>query len=350
MVTNSAMNKARKNKKDEFYTRYDTVDREMTACADRLRGKRILCDCDDPFHSAFVWWFIDHFRDLGLARLEASCISLDGEPPRHLIITSVPEGMGGDAATEASIRPAMIRSLAALDGNDMDTLTGSGSFDSEKGLGMIDRCDIVATNPPFSKLRRFITTVSGRGRDYIVLGNEITISSQDLMPMLLDGRLYIGASIHKGSTTFNVPDDYPLYGQECSVGEDGRASISFSGIRWMTSMDYGVGTYPYDFNARWKGHEDLYPVFDNYDAINVRTTHLIPVDYPGIMGVPLTFIDRYDPGRFEIIGAAISVSHRLGLNRRIPLKDDSVSSSLAIMDGKNQFCRLFIINRRPVTD
>ena len=335
---------ARHNKKDEFYTRYDTIDKEIIRTGDILRGKTVLCDCDDPFSSEFVRYFINNFHHLGLQGLESTCVDTCNGP-LHMSITNVPDGAApipefGDDRRETIIR------LSKLQGNSLERMNGDGSFKSEECLRILDRSNVVVTNPPFSLAREFITTIVEHGRGYIILGNMNTINTSAVMPLLLDGRLMLGASIHKGDVAFTVPDDYPAYGGGCGIDDHGRRTIRVTSIRWMTGYSYGIGSYPYEFASTYRGHESMYRRYDNYQAINVKATKLIPIDYKGIMGVPMTFLDRYDPEKFEIIGAATSTASRQGLNRLIPVIGDK-PANLAMMDGKRQYAKLFIINRHP---
>lgn len=337
------MAKARVNKKDEFYTRYDTVADEMAYARDMLRGKRILCNCDDPYRSEFVRYFLNNFNELGLESLESSCID-GGNGALHMRVTNVP-ACTPDIPRDPEWRGRTLRALLMVPGNSMDTLGGGGSFDSDECLDILDGCDVVVTNPPFSLARRFLNVVSGHGRGFIFLANQNLVNTTEGMPLLLDGRLFIGASIHKGDVGFTVPADYPVYTSGHFVDEDGNNVIRVTSIRWLTSYDYGIGTYPYEFDARYRGNEEAYRMYDNYRAINVPTTKMVPVDYDGIMGVPMTYLDRHDPDRFEIIGAATASSLSRGYSVSIPV-NEGARRELAYIDGKKQYSKLFIVNRR----
>lgn len=335
--------KAKKQKKDEFYTLYNDIDKEMSFCKDVFRGKTVYCNCDDPFISNFVWWFIDHFNEIGLKRLNATCYSED-EPAIGISISSIDKDMLNGYRTNKNERIKFLYNICFKQGNFIKFLKENGSFDSEECLHILDESDIVVTNPPFSLVRKFLKTVVEHGCEYIVLGNLNTISSVELMTLLLNKKLFIGASIHKGSVYFQIPKEYPVVAKDVKI-INGVEVIGFSSIRWLTSLKYGIGSYPCEFNMKYVGNENLYRKFDNYEAINVPKTKMIPVDYSGIMGVPLTYLDRYNPDDFELIGSAISSSFTKGFNKNVKWIGDK--SNTAKIDGKEQYARLFIKNLHP---
>lgn len=337
---------AKKQKKDEFYTLYGDIDKEMSFCKDVFRGKTVYCNCDDPFMSNFVWWFIDHFNEIGLKGLNATCYSED-RPALGVSISTIDRDVPDGYRTNENGRTGFLRDLCFRNGNSIRFLKGNGSFDSKECLQILDESDIVITNPPFSLVRRFLKTVTEHGCEYIILGNLNTIASVELMTLLLGGKLFIGASIHKGSVYFRIPEEYPVIAKDVKM-VDGVEVIGFSSIRWLTSMKYGIGSYSCEFDMRYMGNESLYRRFDNYEAINVPKTKMIPVDYPGIMGVPLTYLDRYDPNEFQLLGAAIASSFKNGFNRKIHLIGNK--SNGAKIDGKDQYARLFIKNLHPKTN
>lgn len=333
---------ARMNKKDEFYTRYDTIAKEMLYASDVLHGKRILCNCDDPFLSEFVRYFLNNFNTLGLKSLDSSCID-GGNGALHMRITVVPEYMP-DIPFDIGRRRKMLDALLMIPGNSLEHLHDGGSFESDECLAILDGCDVVVTNPPFSLARDFLDVVSGHNRNYLFLGNQNLITTANATFLLLNKRLFIGASLHKGDVGFNVPEDYPMYGNKCFRDGSGNNVVHVTSIRWLTSYLYGIGSYAYDFSARYHGHEEIYRFYDNYRAINVPLTKLTPVDYKGIMGVPITFLDRYDPDRFEIVGAATSSSLKRGYSKNVPI-NDGTKRGMAMIDGKYQYAKLFVVNR-----
>lgn len=184
--------------------------------------------------------------------------------------------------------------------NTMTLLDGDGDFRSSECVELLKEADIVVTNPPFSLFRDYVAQLIEYKKRFIIIGNVNAITYKEFFPLLKNNQVWIGASIHSGDRKFNVPDDYPLNAAGCGIDSDGKKFIRVKGIRWFTNIDYK------------ERHENLilyknytpegYPHFDNYDAINVDKTTDIPCDYDGIMGVPITFMDKYSPEQFEIVG------------------------------------------------
>lgn len=180
-------------------------------------------------------------------------------------------------------------------------LQGDGDFRSEECIEILKEADIVVTNPPFSLFRAYIAQLIEYDKKFLIIGNQLAVSTKEVFPLVRDGKVWYGASIHSGDREFRVPDDYPLDAAGWRVDEDGTKYIRIKGVRWFTNLDYP------------QRHEDLiltkhytpeeYPKYDNYDAINVNVTKKIPCDYDGAMGVPLTFLDKYNPDQFEILNA-----------------------------------------------
>ena len=185
--------------------------------------------------------------------------------------------------------------------NELVELEGDGDFRSDECLALMDEADIVVTNPPFSLFREYVATLMEHEKHFIIIGNVNAITYKEFFPLIRDNKVWIGASIHSGDRKFYVPDDYPLNAAGCGIDEDGRRFIRVKGVRWYTNLDIKQRHEELILVKKYAGHEDEYPMYDNYDAINVDKVKDIPYDYMGVMGVPITFLDKYNPDQFELV-------------------------------------------------
>ena len=324
---NASLGSAKKAKNDEFYTQYADIESEMNAYyeydKDVFRGKTVLCPCDDPEWSNFTKYFASNFERFGL---------------RKLICTSYAKGAGNEQLTLFEKSSPLFDEgkheshgkLYVLTGDrdgsgrvDQDDiefsgyLEGDGDFRSAEVTELLREADVVATNPPFSLFREFLAWVTSAGKKFAIIGNMNAITYKEVFPMLKDNEMWLGYSIHSGDRKFNVPDDYPLEAAGCGTDPDGRKYIRVKGVRWFTNLDHGQRHDPLmldtmehnlKFNKALKKklEDDFgkieYRKYGNYDAIEVPFTNAIPSDYDGVMGVPITFLDKYNPKQFEIVG------------------------------------------------
>lgn len=284
MPNNSNLNKAKKVKKDEFYTQFDMVEKELMYYKKHLKNKIVLCNCDNPETSAFWEYFHLNFADLGLKKLISTYYNEKG-------ISFKTEYVGGD---DKNIKRGTKTSL-----------NGNGDFRSDECLNILDKCDIVVTNPPFSLFRDYIDVMTEHKKKFLIIGNMNAMTYKQIFPLFKKNLLWYGASIHSVDRKFYVPDDYPLNAWGCGIDENGKRFIRVKGVRWFTNFDY-----PSRHNLKLELQEryvpEKYPKYDDYDAINVNKVAEIPVDYDGVMGVPITFMDKYDSEQFEILGMASS--------------------------------------------
>jgi hypothetical protein len=279
----------------------------------QFRGKTVFCNCDDPDESYFFQYFAMNFNSLGLKKLIATCyvgspiankqLSLfDDESPENkttrnphkIEISEVPENPKG------GYNLADVAYLLKSRKNALTRLKGDGDFRSQECIELMKQSDIVATNPPFSLFREYVAQLIEYDKKFLIIGNVNAITYKEIFKLIKENKLWIGISIRSGDREFGVPDNYPLKAAGYRVDENGNKFIRVKGIRWFTNIDYQ------------ERHEDLilykqynpveYPKYDNYDAINVNVTKDIPIDYKGAMGVPITFLDKYNPDQFEIIG------------------------------------------------
>lgn len=318
MAGNSGLSNATKAKKDEFYTQLTDIENEMRYYRAHFKGKTVFCNCDDPFESNFFKYFVLNFNKLELKKLIATCYATSPIANQQLTLFDV---IGGEEENRDKPYKAIVTTVYDKTGdggvdmfdvaelfksgeNELTELAGDGDFRSKECLELLDEADIVVTNPPFSLFRDYVATLMEHKKKFIIIGNVNAITYKEVFPLIMNNKIWIGASIHSGDRAFYVPDDYPLNASGCGVDADGRKFIRVKGVRWWTNIDYR------------QRHEELilvkkyspenYSSYDNYDGINVDATSDIPCDYAGMMGVPITFLDKYSPDQFEILGVTQS--------------------------------------------
>lgn len=303
---------AKISKQDEFYTLLTDIEKELVHYRDQFRDKVVFCNCDDPYESNFFKYFALNFNALGLKKLIATCY--DGSPiaqqelplfadeenePKKkaykVEISEVPD-LDGNGATDLTDVQLLLKSSSY---NAISELKGNGDFRSPECIELLKQADIVVTNPPFSLFREYVAQLIKYQKKFLIIGNQNAISYKECFQLIRDNKMWLGASVHSGDREFMIPPTYEVRSKSLRIDEKGNRYIRVVGIRWFTNMDYP------------QRHEDLilikhytpeeYPHYDNYDAINVNTTNDIPCDYTGIMGVPITFLDKYSPEQFEII-------------------------------------------------
>lgn len=347
---NATLNHAFIVKKDEFYTQYEDVSKEMVKHRARLRGKTVLCNCDDPFESAFFRYFAIHFNKIGLAKLISICYAgssiagkeyplEEGTSAYKAIVTEVPE--------EPLVRPdgaLDLEALFALPGNSLVRLDGDGDFRSEECEALLEQADLVATNPPFSLFREYIGQLVQHKKDFIILGNMNAATCREVFPLFRDNKVWYGESIRSGDRKFYVPDSYPLNAASCGIDEKGRRFIRVKGVRWFTNLETNRRHKTIELSCRYS--PDEYPFYENYDAIEVARTKNIPMDYNGLMGVPISFLDKYSPHQFEIVMLAngnartnVSSTTLQCVNYR-PHPEDR--GGVGIINGQRVYARILI--------
>ena len=310
-MANKNLNSARKAKKDEFYTQISDIEKELLHYWAHFRGKTVLCNCDDPYESNFFKYFALNFNQLGLKKLICTCYNgspvqgtelitffkeFNEEPKKvayKVEITEVKD-MNGDGAVDLSD----VKILLQNDKNVMSLLE-TGDFRSKECVDLLKEADIVVTNPPFSLFREYLMLLINYNKEFVIIGNVNAISYKEVFPLIKSEKVWLGPSITSGDRKFNVPDDYPLNAAGCGIDQDGKRFIKVKGVRWFTNLDHKKRHEKLDLVCKYSPEE--YPHYDNYDAIEVSKTANIPCDYEGIMGVPITFLDKYNPEQFEIV-------------------------------------------------
>ena len=322
MATAADLHAAVKAKKDEFYTQLTDIEKELRHYRKHFKNKVVFCNCDDPFESDFFKYFVLQFNRLGLKKLICTCYTGSPFMGKQLSLFDVePEAKPGtpykaivncvhDATGDGSIDMNDIIELFRTGENSLTKLSGNGDFRSKECLELLDEADIVVTNPPFSLFREYVATLEEHKKKFIIIGNINAINYKEFFPLIMENKVWIGASIHSGDRAFFVPDDYPLEAAGCGIDEQtGRKFIRVKGVRWYTNLDIKQRHEEMILVKRYNPED--YPHYDNYDAINVNVTADIPYDYAGIMGVPITFMDKYNPDQFEILGLSQKVGFGL---------------------------------------
>ncbi len=331
---NRSLHAAKTAKQDEFYTQYVDIQKEVEAYLefdpDTFRGKVVYCNCDDPFESNFFKYFAANFNKLGLKKLITT--SYDGSPiagqltlfPEYnegngkrqkpkamaVILDHVKDEDGDGAANVTDVELFLKRNKAArisLKG-DPDQYPG-GDFRSSECVAFLKEADIVVTNPPFSKFKEYVAQLVEHEKKFLIIGNLQAITYLEIFPLIKDDKLWLGPTITSGDREFRVPDHYPLNAAGWRVDEHGVKYIRVKGVRWYTNLDHGrrheeLRLMSMADNRRFnkKLNGKTYERYDNYDAIEVPATDAIPDDYDGVMGVPVSFLDKYNPDQFEIVG------------------------------------------------
>lgn len=301
MADNKKLNKARAAKNDEFYTMYSDIEAEMKAYITHnpnvFRGKTILCPCDDPEESMFARYFVDNFNVLGLKKLICTCVSQE-----------VRKG----TATNGEGKGKMLCITKQESKSCWTYLEGAGDFRSPEVTALRDEADIIITNPPFSLFREFLAWIVEGNKKFSIIGNINAISCKEVFPLIKENKMWLGATIHSGDVKFKIPSHYPVMAVRNEVDPAGNNFVRFSNIRWFTNIKYGqqqeelpLRTMEENMrsNKRIRGKE-CYTPYDNYNAVEIPSTSAIPSDYKGRMGVPITFLDKYNPHQFEILTCA----------------------------------------------
>lgn len=337
-MANRNLNAAKRAKKDEFYTQLPDIERELHHYWPHFRGKTVLCNCDDPYESNFFKYFALRFNQLGLRRLLCTCyngspvrgtellLHFDGEadePKRQAYmvdIHAVPD-LNGDGAVDLTD----VRLLLENDRNALRLLQ-TGDFRSAECVALLQEADIVVTNPPFSLFREYVSQLMDYGKRFLIIGPQNAITYKEIFPLIKDNKIWLGYGFNAGNAYFKVPDNKQTYA--AGVYDEEKKLVKFRNCHWYTNLEIPKRHDELDLFCRYSPED--YPKYDNYDAIEVSKTANIPYDYDGVMGVPITFLDKYNPEQFEI------VKFRKGNDEK----------DLCI-NGKCPYFRILIRNKHP---
>ena len=346
-MANKNLNQAKDAKKDEFYTQLADIEKDLRHYTEHFRDKTVFCNCDDPYESNFFKYFALNFNRLGLKRLIATCY--DGSPVlgNELLLdfgetTDSPKKIAykvditevTDVTGDGAINLADIQYLMQNDKNVISILKGNGDFRSDECVELLKQADIVVTNPPFSLFREYIAQLIKYEKLFLIIGNQNAITYKEIFPLFKENQIWLGCK--SGDMAFKVPMYYEARETRYWEDENGQKWRSMGNICWYTNIDHV------------KRHEELilyqnytlekYPHYDNYDAIEVKKVSDIPLDYDGVMGVPITFLDKYNPEQFEILGA--TESEGKGFSNGLWYSESKIAQPL--VKGKKNYKRIFI--------
>ena len=302
---NANLQKAKKEANDEFYTQYEYIAKEIEHYKEHLKGKVIYCNCDIPYFSNFHKYFLDNFKELEL---------------KQLIVTGYVKNGNGKCSIYDGEKST-----------DYDLL-GDGDFRGDECIDMLQKADVVITNPPFSLFREFIKVVIDNRKDFIVVGNKNAIGYKDVFPLIKENKMWLGVKSLGVDTYFDMPKAY--VDELVAYKKEGSAYKIINGkimgrvqTCWFTSFNVRKNDY---LELTKEYNESEYPKYDNYDTINVDKTKDIPKDYDGVMGVPITFLDKYNPSQFEIVGIDRYVADNPHYGRRFTLNGKKIYARILI--------------------
>ncbi len=312
-MAQSDLQAAKVAKQDEFYTQLDDIAKELKYYKQHFKGKVVLCNCDDPYESNFFKYFALNFNQLGLKKLIATCyngspIAGDELPLLFEIEESEPKKIAykveitevQDYNNDGAVNLADVQYLIQNDKNVLSLLRGNGDFRSQECIELLKEADIVVTNPPFSLFREYVAQLVKYDKKFLIIGNQNALTYKECFKLVKENSMWLGVSIHSGDREFMIPPTYEVRSKSLRVDDKGNRYIRVVGVRWFTNLDYPQRHEDIDLYKQYTPEE--YPTYENYNAINVNKTGEIPIDYDGIMGVPITFMDKYNPDQFEILG------------------------------------------------
>ena len=326
---NSGLHTAKRNKKDEFYTQIVDIEREMSHYRHHFNGKVVYCNCDDPYVSAFFEYFTKNFEFLGLKKLITTCYK-----SQRMDMFSQNDS---EDAIKLEYTGGAPNSLPTPDDIGVTSLIGDGDFRSRECTDILEEADIVVTNPPFSLFTEYVAQLDSFNRRFIIIGHQNSITYKDIFPLIKQDRMWLGYGFKRNMAHFIAPH----YEDNASDADHREGMIRVSGVVWYTNLDHNKRHEEMILVQRYHGNEAAYPFYDNYDAIEVSKTQDIPLDYAGAIGVPITFLTKYNPDQFEIIGCSYSYGEPVGYHKERASFDVCVG-------GKQKYKRLFIRNRNPV--
>lgn len=317
-ATNELLQKAKKSKSDEFYTQLCDIESELQYYQPHFKDKVVFCNCDDPRVSNFFKYFSSNFERMGLKKILTSCYKERGE---DLFL---------DVGRENGFFSEYTNSLDEKNNPvKISYFKGDGDFRSEESIELLKKSDVVVTNPPFSLFREFVEQLIKYDKKFLIIGNVNAITYKEVFKLIKENKAWLGVNLGRGVSGFIVPQHYELYGTETKIDDYGNRIVSPNNCLWLTNLDTFIRHEDISLTKKYVGHESEYPKYDNYDGINVNKTKDIPLDYKGVMGVPITFLHKFNPDQFEII------KFRKGNDE----KDLSIN-------GKCPYFRILIKNKR----
>jgi len=360
------LHKAKAAKNDEFYTQFSDIQKEIEAYIeynpDVFRGKVVYCNCDDPFESNFFRYFVLNFKKLGLKKLittsykpspvantqlelfgdDKTLKKSKGRPKvtaNKFIINKVHD-IDGDG--EFNLKD-VAKQLKANKHNEWTPLEEDGDFRSDECINLLKQSDIVVTNPPFSLFRQYVKRLVDYNKNFVIIGSMSAITYIEIFPLIKDNKLWLGNGFHAGNAYFFTPNmrDFASGVYDAKTG-----LVKFRNVCWFTNLEHGRRHQPLPLmtmkeNLKYSKHKQIkgkrkYDKYENYDAIEVPFTDAIPSDYEGVMGVPISFLDKYNPDQFEILGS----------NRGVDQDPNKIYGRGSYLNGKEVYKRLFIRHKK----
>lgn len=345
-LLNTNLRKASKAKKDEFYTQLTDIEKELRHYKEQFKGKVVYCNCDDPFESNFFKYFAANFNALGLKKLittsysgspitgkQLSLLDMEGLKPKgkepfKIEINEVP-----DENTNGAIDLADVEWLLKRDANVSQPLKENGDFRSKECTELLKEADIVVTNPPFSLFREYLAQLIEYRKKFLILGDQNNITKKDIYKHIKENRLWLGYD-NGGTKWFQVPDDYDIKTESRKKIINGVKYFSMGRILWFTNLDT---TKRHENMVLYKKYTPKeFPKYDNYNAINIDKVSEIPMNYKGVMGVPITFVDKYNPEQFELLGIMNTGEENIGIRYK------GTPHGRPLVNGVEKYLRILI--------
>ena len=370
MAKNANLHSAKNAKKDEFYTQLSDIEKELKHYKSHFKDKVVYCNCDDPLASNFFKYFFLNFKHLELKELITTCYKSQNfrelsaeDSPKKAYAIKITRDCEVDTVGEPCEVLAEIEKLLSLSLTDSPTqstetiesfeknkhklhtkitplkpdkpknigqsllpifedkdLGNAGDFRSQDCIELLKQSDIIVTNPPFSLFREYVAQLVEYDKKFVIIGNVNAITYKEIFALIKENKLWLGASIHSGDREFGVPKHYPLEATGIRIDDEGNKFIRVKGVRWFVNLDYPKRHEVLETIHSYAKTPEKYPKYDNYDAINVDKTAEIPFDYDGVMGVPITFLDKYNPEQFEIMGIDRYISDNPMPGKRFTIK------------------------------
>lgn len=321
---NKNLHQAKNAKKDEFYTQLADIENELKHYKDHFKGKTVFCNCDDPRVSNFFHYFSHRFESLGLKKLITTCYKsqdmnlFSTHENEKAVMLEYNGDKNGDKTPNAE-------EIGIIE------LQGDGDFRSAESIELLKQADIVVTNPPFSLFREYVAQLIEYDKKFIILGHQNAITYKEIFKLIKENKIWLGTD-NGGTKWFQVNEDYDIATESRKkiIGE--RKYFSMGSICWFTNLDIAKRHEELDLFKTYSLEE--YPKYDNYDAINVNRVAEIPSDYTGVMGVPITFLDKHNPEQFDVVGQMVTT------------QVDDFNFGYPFINGKKLYARILIKNKK----
>jgi len=359
-ATNKLLHRAKKSKNDEFYTQFSDIQKEIEAYLEydpnTFRGKVVYCNCDDPYESNFFRYFVLNFNKLGLKQLITTSYKPSPVANTQLALFGNDKTLArSKGRPKITANKFVINEVGDVDGdgdfdlkdialqlnqnkhNEWEPLEGDGDFRSDECINLLKKSDIVVTNPPFSLFTDYVKQLFDYNKKFLIIGNINCITYKEVFLKIKKNKAWLGNGMGRWISGFIVPKTYDLFGTEARIDEYGNRIVSTNNCLWLTNLDHGRRHQPLTlmtmddnkrFNEKISKNENSYKKYDNYDAIEVPYTDSIPSDYNGLMGVPVTFLDKYNPEQFEIVGCSYDYGRPDNWNKNINMSGTINSVSI----------------------